>query len=530
MAQASTSESLPSSTVSGTPQTHEVRSPADYPDTDVPPTSSHSLDSCVVEKLRSVVGERFVLTDPDELMVYESDALTIHKCPPTAVVIPGSAEEVAAAVKVLADARVPFAPRGAGTGLSGGALSRSGSVIFEMARLNRILEIDYENRTATVEPGVINQHISQATAPHGFHYAPDPSSQSACTIGGNIAENSGGPHCLKYGMTTDHILSADVVLPSGDVVTLGGGGIDRPGYDLLGLFVGSEGTFGIAVRAKVKLTPLPESIQTMLAEFMTVTDASRTVSEIIAAGILPAALEMMDGATIRAIENSIFAGGFPTDVAALLIIEVDGLAAGLDGISEVVQRICLQNNARAVRVAKDESERLKLWAARKRAFGAMGRVDTDLMVQDATIPRSRLPEVLDEIYRIANRHGLEVANVFHAGDGNLHPNISFDGRDPDQVRRVKSASDQIMRLCTSVGGSITGEHGVGLDKIDFMKLIFSDEDLRRMLDVRDSFNPLGLCNPGKVIPSIKTCRYCGFAVEDFRHKVRSQHDIGNHTL
>jgi len=484
----------------------------------------------VVEKLRSVVGERFVLTDPDELMVYESDALTIHKCPPTAVVIPGSAEEVAAAVKVLADARVPFAPRGAGTGLSGGALSRSGSVIFEMARLNRILEIDYENRTATVEPGVINQHISQATAPHGFHYAPDPSSQSACTIGGNIAENSGGPHCLKYGMTTDHILSADVVLPSGDVVTLGGGGIDRPGYDLLGLFVGSEGTFGIAVRAKVKLTPLPESIQTMLAEFMTVTDASRTVSEIIAAGILPAALEMMDGATIRAIENSIFAGGFPTDVAALLIIEVDGLAAGLDGISEVVQRICLQNNARAVRVAKDESERLKLWAARKRAFGAMGRVDTDLMVQDATIPRSRLPEVLDEIYRIANRHGLEVANVFHAGDGNLHPNISFDGRDPDQVRRVKSASDQIMRLCTSVGGSITGEHGVGLDKIDFMKLIFSDEDLRRMLDVRDSFNPLGLCNPGKVIPSIKTCRYCGFAVEDFRHKVRSQHDIGNHTL
>jgi glycolate oxidase subunit GlcD len=527
MAQASTSESIASSAVSGTP---EVRSPADYPGTDVSLASSNSLDSSLVERLRHVVGERFVLTDPDELMVYESDALTIHKCPPTAVVIPGSAEEVAAAVKVLADARVPFAPRGAGTGLSGGALSRSGSVIFEMARLNRILEIDYENRTATVEPGVINQHISQATAPQGFHYAPDPSSQSACTIGGNIAENSGGPHCLKYGMTTDHILSADVVLPSGDVVTLGGGGIDRPGYDLLGLFVGSEGTFGIAVRAKVKLTPLPESIQTMLAEFMTVTDASRTVSEIIAAGILPAALEMMDGATIRAIENSIFAGGFPTDVAALLIIEVDGLAAGLDGISEVVQRICLQNNARAVRVAKDESERLKLWAARKRAFGAMGRVDTDLMVQDATIPRSRLPEVLDEIYRIAGRHGLEVANVFHAGDGNLHPNISFDGRDPDQVRRVKSASDQIMRLCTSVGGSITGEHGVGLDKIDFMKLIFSDEDLRRMLDVRDSFNPLGLCNPGKVIPSVKTCRYCGFAVEDFRHKVRSQHDIGNHTL
>jgi FAD/FMN-containing dehydrogenase len=277
-------------------------------------------------------------------------------------------------------------------------------------------------------------------------------------------------------------------------------------------------------RATVKLTPLPEAIQTMLAEFMTVTDASRTVSEIIAAGILPAALEMMDGVTIRAIENSIFAGGFPTDVAALLIIEVDGQAAGLDAISELVQGICTRNNARAVRIAKDEAERLKLWAARKRAFGAMGRVDTDLMVQDATIPRSKLPEVLDEIYRIASSHGLEVANVFHAGDGNLHPNISFDGRDPDQVRRVKSASDEIMRLCTSVGGSITGEHGVGLDKIDFMKLIFSDEDLNRMLAVKQAFNPEGLCNPGKVIPTVKTCRYCGFGVEDIRHKTRSQHD------
>jgi glycolate oxidase subunit GlcD len=476
----------------------------------------------VVDKLRRVVGDRFVLTDRDELLVYESDALTIHRCPPVAVVIPGSAEEVAAAVKVLAEAKIPFAPRGAGTGLSGGALSRSGAVIFEMARLNRILEIDYENRTATVEPGVINLQISQATAGAGFHYAPDPSSQSACTIGGNIAENSGGPHCLKYGMTTDHILSVEVVLPSGDVVELGGGGVDRPGYDLLGLFVGSEGTFGIATRATVKLTPLPEAIQTMLAEFMTVTGASRTVSEIIAAGILPAALEMMDGPTIRAIENSIFAGGFPTDVAALLIIEVDGQAAGLDDISEVIQGICRRNNARAVRIARDESERLKLWAARKRAFGAMGRVDTDLMVQDATIPRSKLPEVLDEIYRIAARHGLEVANVFHAGDGNLHPNISFDGRDPDQVRRVKSASDEIMKLCTGVGGSITGEHGVGLDKIDFMKLIFSDDDLNWMLAVKDAFNPDGLCNPGKVIPAVKTCRYCGFAVEDLRHKLRQR--------
>jgi len=484
-----------------------------------------SLPQPVIKELKAALGERNVLTERDELFVYEADALTLHKHLPSAVVIPGSAEEVAAAVKILAHERIPFTPRGAGTGLSGGALSLGGSVIFELARLNRILKLDYENRVAVVETGVINVHLSQATAPSGFHYAPDPSSQMACTIGGNVAENSGGPHCLKYGMTTNHVLALEVVLPSGEMVTLGGGGVDAPGYDLLGVFVGSEGTFGIATKATLKLTRLPQAVKTLLAEFMTVTDASHSVSEIIAAGILPAALEMIDQATIKAIEASIFAGGFPIDVAALLIIEADGLSAGLEETAARVVEICLRHNARAVRVAKDEAERQKLWGARKRAFGAMGRIKADLMVQDAVIPRSRLPEVLDEIYAIAARHGLVVANVFHAGDGNLHPNISFDGRDADESRRVKQASKEIMQLCVGVGGSITGEHGVGMDKIDFMRLIFSENDLDRMLDVRDVFNPLGLCNPGKVIPSTKTCRYCGFGMEDFHHKLLTPHGM-----
>src|SRR5262245_36260557 len=437
----------------------------------------------IVERLKRALGNRSVLTEPGELLVYEADALTIHRHRPPAVVIPRTAEEVQTAIKILAEAQIPFAPRGAGTGLSGGALSRRGAVLVELARLNKILEIDYENRFAVVEAGVINVHLSQATAAAGFHYAPDPSSQMACTIGGNIAENSGGPHCLKYGMTVNHILGLEVVLPSGEMIQLGGRGVDAPGYDLLGLFVGSEGTFGIVTKAIVKLTPLPQAVRTLLAEFMTVTDASRSVSDIMAAGILPAALEMLDGVIIKVIEQSIFAGGFPTDVAALLIIEIDGLDAGLEETASKAAELCLRNNARAVRVAKDEAERQRLWAARKRAFGAAGRLAADLMVQDAVIPRSRLPEVLDKVYHIADRYKLLVANVFHAGDGNLHPNLSFDSSDPDQVRRVTAASREIMELCVSVGGSITGEHGVGLDKVDYMQLIFSENDIQRMLSV-----------------------------------------------
>lgn len=474
------------------------------------------LPGRVLQELRAILGDKWVLSEPDELIAYESDALTVHRHMPSAVVIPGSAQQVASAVKVLAEAGIPFLPRGAGTGLSGGAVPLEGAVLFEMARLNRILEINPEDRIAVVEPGVINLQVSQAAAPFGLCYAPDPSSQMACTIGGNIAENSGGPHCLKYGMTTNHVLAVEVVLPSGDMVTLGGGGVDLPGYDLLGVFVGSEGTFGIVTKATLRLTPLPQDTRTLLAEFMTVSDASRSVSDIIAAGMLPAALEMLDGVTIKVIEESIFAGGFPTDVAAMLIIEFDGLAAGLEKEAERAAQICLQNKARAVRVARDPAERERLWAARKRAFGAAGRLAADLFVQDAVIPRSRLPEVLDRIYQIGERHGMTIANVFHAGDGNLHPNMSFDARNPAEVRKVMAASKEIMELCVSVGGSITGEHGVGLDKIDYMGLIFSENDLGRMLQVRQVFNPLGLCNPGKVIPETKSCRFCGFAIEDFR--------------
>ncbi len=480
----------------------------------LPETKEHQkLPQPIVDKLRAAIGERNVLTEPDELLVYEADALTVIKHLPTAVVLPKDAEEVSAVVKILAEENIAFTPRGAGTGLTGGSIAFDGSVIVELARLNRILKIDYENRLAVVETGVINVHLSQATSPDGYHYAPDPSSQMACTIGGNVAQNSGGPHCLKYGMTTNHILALEVVLPTGEIVTLGGGGVDAPGYDLLGAFVGSEGTFGIATKATVKLTRLPQSIKTLLAEFMTVTDASRSVSAIIAAGILPAALEMIDRATIVAVENSIFAGGFPTDVAALLIIEIDGLTVGIEGEAERAVEICLRNSARAVRVAKDDAERMRLWGARKRAFGAMGRIKADLMVQDAVIPRSKLPEVLDEIYAIAARHELNIANVFHAGDGNLHPNISYDGRNPDQVRRVEQASKEIMKLCVDAGGTITGEHGVGADKIRYMDLIFSDSDMERMLAVKNIFNPTGLCNPSKVIPATKTCRYCSFGLE-----------------
>ncbi len=471
------------------------------------------LPQKVIAQLKATIGERFVLTQRDELIVYESDALTIIKHLPAAVVLPKSTAEVAAVVKILADAKIPFAPRGAGTGLTGGSLPLDNGVTIELARMNRILKIDYENRLAEVEPGVINIHLSQATAAGGFHYAPDPSSQMACTIGGNVAQNSGGPHCLKYGMTVNHVLALEVVLPSGEIVALGGGAVDAPGYDLLGVFVGSEGTFGIATKATVKLTRLPQGIKTLLAEFMTVTDASRTVSEIIAAGILPAALEMIDRATIVAVENSIFAGGFPTDVAALLIIEVDGLQVGIEETAARAAEISLRNNARAVRVAKDDAERMKLWGARKRAFGAMGRISADLMVQDAVIPRSKLPEVLDEIYNIAARHGLNVANVFHAGDGNLHPNISYDGRNPEQVRHVEQAGKEIMQLCVNAGGSITGEHGIGIDKINYTGLIFTDADMERMLAVKNVFNPTGLCNHGKIIPATKTCRYCSFGLE-----------------
>ncbi|MEW6730989.1 MAG: FAD-linked oxidase C-terminal domain-containing protein [Acidobacteriota bacterium] len=459
----------------------------------------------LINALRQIVGRENLLSEPAELLVYECDALTTHRSAPSAVVIVSSTEQVAGVVGVLNEYNVAFVARGAGTGLSGGALAYQGGVIIEMSRMNRILKISCEDRIAVVETGIININLTRAVEPLGYYYAPDPSSQTACTIGGNIAENAGGPHCLKYGATVNHILGLKVVLPDGEIVELGGAGTDAIGYDLVGLFVGSEGTFGIATEATVRLQRLPEAVKTMLVDFTSTAAASRAVSAIIAAGFLPAALEMMDSVTINAVEASVFAAGLPTDAAAVVIIELDGLLAGLEVEAERIRAICLAEGARTVTIAHDAAARMKIWAGRKGAFGAMGRISSDLMVQDAVIPRSKLPTVLSEVYRIAQHYRLRISNVFHAGDGNLHPNISYDGRNPDEVARVKAACQEIMKLCVEVGGSITGEHGVGADKIDYMGLIFSEDDLAVMTDVRACFNPRGLANPKKLIPALR-CR------------------------
>lgn len=459
----------------------------------------------LIENLRAIVGRDALLAAADELLVYECDGLPQHKYRPRAVVFPTSTEETSAIMRLLAKERVPFTPRGAGTGLSGGALALSQGVVIELARMRGILKIDPDNRLAVVQPGVVNAHVSRAAAPFGLHYVPDPSSNSTCTIGGNLAENAGGIHCLKYGTTTDHVLGARVVLAGGEIIQLGGAGPEQAGYDLLGTFVGSEGTFGIATEATLRLVPIPPAVRTLLADFLDVNDASHAVSAIIAAGVMPAALEMMDQAIIQAVEASVFAAGLPTDAGAALLIELDGLEAGLDDEAERVKTICLQYGARTCRLARDDHERKKLWAARKGAFGAIGRIAPDSMIQDAVVPRSRLPEVLADVYRIAAKYQLRIANVFHAGDGNLHPLICFDSRSPAEVGNVKEAGRELMETCVRAGGSISGEHGVGFDKRELLPLIFSEADMTAMLQVRAAFDPLGLMNPGKIIPLLRGC-------------------------
>lgn len=457
----------------------------------------------LIDNLSAIVGREYVLSKPDELLVYECDGLPQHKYRPRAVVFPSSTEETSAVMRELARANVPFTPRGAGTGLSGGALALNSGVVIELARMRKILRIDVENRLAVVQPGVVNLHVSQAVAPFGLYYVPDPSSQPSCTIGGNIAESAGGIHCLKYGTTTDHVLGCRVVLAGGEIVDLGG--VESRGYDLLGTFIGSEGTFGIATEATLKLAQAPPAVRTLLAEFGEVNDASHAVSAIIAAGVMPAALEMMDREIIRAVEASAFAAGLPPDAGAALLIELDGIEAGLDDEAKKVTSICMEYGARNCRYARDEAERKKLWAARKGAFGAIGRISPDSMIQDAVVPRSRLPEVLAAAYDIAARYQLRIANVFHAGDGNLHPLICFDSRFPEEVLRVKEAGRELMEVCVRAGGTITGEHGVGLDKRELLPLVFSDADMNAMLRVRAAFDPLGLCNPGKIVPLLRGC-------------------------
>ena len=477
-------------------------------DATTPQTGRAALDpaalAAVAEQLVAIVGGRHVLRRPSELRVYDADGLPgLHRQPGLAV-LPGTREELVAVVRALAAADVPFVPRGAGTGLSGGALA-DGIVVVGLNRLTRILHVDAENRLAVVEPGVVNVTLTRAVAPHGLHYAPDPSSQTACTIGGNVAENAGGPHCLKYGVTLDHVAAVTVLLPDGSIVALGNADGEDSGYDLLGAFVGSEGCFGIALDVTVRLAPDPPAVRTLLADFPRLDDAARAVSAIIAAGIVPAALEMMDAAAIQAVEASIYAAGYPTDAAAILLCEVDGLAAGLDADVAEVVRHCREAGAREVAVAADAAQRARLWQGRKKAFGAMGRIAPHLVLQDAVVPRTRLPEVLARIAAVGARHGVRIGNVFHAGDGNLHPNISYDAHDADESARVHAAMQEVMQACIDAGGTITGEHGVGLDKRDYMDRLFDAPTLRAMCRLRDVFDPARRANPGKVVP-VRACR------------------------
>ena len=464
------------------------------------PTASPDL----AERLADIVGPRGLLQRPSELVVYRSDGLPGYSKQPRLAVFPRTRDELVSVVRLLAERRVPFVPRGAGTGLSGGALADD-VVLVGLNRLNRILSIDPVERVAVVEPGVVNVALTRAATPYGLHYAPDPSSQAACTIGGNVAENAGGPHCLKYGVTLNHVRAITAILPDGEIIHLGSATGEADGYDLLGAFVGSEGCFGIALDVTVKLSPNPPAVRTLLADFTSIEAAARATSAIIASGIVPAALEMMDGATIRAVEASIYAAGYPVDAEAILLIELDGLAAGIDADAARVEAMCKEAEARTIRIARDETERARLWQGRKKAFGAMGRVSPHLVVQDAVIPRTRLPEVLASIRAIATRLRINVCNVFHAGDGNLHPNIGYDAGDPDEQARVHVAMREIMAACVAAGGTVTGEHGIGLDKLEYMPLIFSEDSLAAMCRLREVFDPDRRSNPGKVVP-VRSCR------------------------
>ncbi len=459
----------------------------------------------LTDALRAIVGPRGVLSRASELLPFSADGLPTYRLPPSLAVLPSTRQQVIDVVRLLAREQVAFVPRGAGTGLSAGALAQDDAVIIGLNRLTRIISVDPVNRLALVEPGAVNVSLTRAAAPHGLHYAPDPSSQSACTIGGNVAENSGGPHCLKYGVTLNHVVAVTVLLPNGDITTLGGAGGETPGYDLLGAFVGSEGCFGIALDVTVRLVPNPQAVRTMLADFMSIAAGARATSAVIASGILPAAIEMMDGPTIRAVEDSIYAAGYPADAEAVLLIELDGLEAGIDDEVHRVEAMCTDAGARTVRIARDDAERARLWQGRKKAFGAMGRVAPALVVQDAVIPRTRLPDVLRTIHEIAARWNIQVCNVFHAGDGNLHPNIPFDPNDADATDRVHHAMREIMRACVDAGGTITGEHGVGLDKLEYMPLIFSPASLDAQCRLRTVFDPERRANPGKVVP-VHACR------------------------
>src|SRR5262245_2650807 len=458
----------------------------------------------LIHHMRSLVGADAVLTAPSEMLVYECDGYTVEQSRPDIVVFPNSTEQVAAVVRACNELNVPFLPRGAGTSLAGGCLAVGGGVVISLMRMKRILEVNYRNRYAVVEPGVVNLWLTNHLRPHGYHFAPDPSSQGACTVGGNVATNSGGPHTLKYGVTVNHVLGVTLVLPDGSIVRTGGPAEDNPGYDLTGVIVGSEGTFGVVTEITCRITRNPEAYRTLLGVFETVDDATNTISDLIGAGIVPAALEMLDQLILKAVEDA-FHFGFPLDAGAVLIMEVDGLEAGLEHSAERIAAIAKKNNAREVRRANTDAERALLWKSRKQAFGAVGRLAPSYCTQDGVVPRTKLPHMLREIQKIGERHGLRVCNVFHAGDGNLHPILLFDERDADQVKRVLAASHEILEECIRQGGSVTGEHGIGVEKLDLMPELFTPEDLSMMLRLRSAFNPEGRCSPRKMLPTAGAC-------------------------
>ena len=458
----------------------------------------------IARKLRKIVGADAVLERSEDLMLYEYDG-SLARGVPRYVVFPQSTQHVSEIIKLANREGLAIVPRGAGTGLSGGSIARTGGIILAFARMNRILEIDIPNMRATVQPGVVNLDLSNSLMPHGFYFAPDPSSQKACTIGGNVAENSGGPHTLALGVTVNHVTGLEVVLSDGRIAPLGGKAGTIAGYDLTGFFVGSEGTLGIATAITVKITRLPESVATLLAVYNDVQDAANTVVALTTEGITPAALEMLDGWTLRAVEAAVHAG-YPLDSAAVLLIELEGLREVVDEQAELVSQLCRRSGAREVKRARDDQERQLLWKGRKTAFGAIGRISPSYYVQDGVIPRTRIPETLRKIDEVGKKYSLTIGNIFHAGDGNLHPLILFDARNEDETRRTLDAGREILEFCIGVGGSITGEHGVGMEKQDLMCTLFSDSELDVMRRLRDAFNPNSVLNPQKLLPGSRTCR------------------------
>ncbi|MEG3435761.1 glycolate oxidase subunit GlcD [Pannus brasiliensis CCIBt3594] len=459
----------------------------------------------VAREFETIVGKDGVIRRKDELLTYECDGITGYRQRPALVVLPRTTEQIAAIVKICHEKEIPWVARGAGTGLSGGALPLENGVLIVTARMNRILSIDLDNQRVVVQPGVINNWVTQAVSGAGFYYAPDPSSQIICSIGGNVAENSGGVHCLKYGVTSNHVLGLKIVIPDGSILDTGGFVPETPGYDLTGVFVGSEGTLGIATEITLRILKTPESICVLLADFTSVEAAGQTVADIIKSGIIPAGMEIMDNLSINSVEDVVATGCYPRDAEAVLLVELDGLAVEVAANKHRVGEICRQNGARNITAANDAETRLKLWKGRKAAFAAAGKMSRNYFVQDGVIPRSQLAPVLQEINALGEKYGYKIANVFHAGDGNLHPLILYDNKVKGAWEEVEELGGEILKVCVRVGGSLSGEHGIGVDKSCYMPAMFNEIDLETMGYVRDCFNPKGLANPGKLFPTPRTC-------------------------